>query len=267
MRVRASGFGFICLAVSLLGGLSVQAAVTPVQTQSIAPAYAIWGPNTTFQGQDPLVFSKFDPGLGTLQSVNISVSYSFSHKVSMTFGDSSDRQTISLTSALPQTPTVGPTITLNGPANGPLSTLLTATAPVVTYTRSYGSPGENLPQSFSNNPNQFSPGSPFFLTPDGMPDNLTSTFTGTQTLAITDPSQVALFQGSGTLGLPASANFGATVTGTGNNYAGYLVTYAGITVSLSYTYAVPEPPSAALLGLGTGGLVLLGRLRRRRPSR
>ena len=85
MRVRASHFGFICLAVSLLTDSSVKAAVTPVQTQAIAPAYAIWGPNTTFQGPDPLIFSKFDPALGALQSVNIHVSYTFSNQVSLPF--------------------------------------------------------------------------------------------------------------------------------------------------------------------------------------
>src|SRR4051794_2569748 len=178
MPVRVSSFGLLCLAAAFFNGSSASAFVTPVQSQSIAPAYAVWGPNTTFQG-GPLVFDQINPAAGLLKSVNISVSYSFSNKVSMTFTDPSERETISLTSAFPQSPTVGPTITLNGPTNGPLSTLLTVSAPVVSYTRTYANPGQILPQTFSNDPNQFPVNSPFFLTPDGQPNNTTSTFTGT----------------------------------------------------------------------------------------
>jgi hypothetical protein len=265
MRVRLSRFALFCLATTFLNGSSASAFVTPVQSQSIAPAYAVWGPNTTFQGA-PLVFDQFNPALGqTLQSVNISVSYSFSNKVSMTFTDPSDAETISLTSSLPQTPTVGPTITLNGPSNGPLSTLLTVSAPVVSYTKTYSAPGQNLPQTFSNDLNRLQPNSPFFLTPDGQPNNITSTFTGTRSITITDPSQLSLFLGSGKFVLPASATFGATLHKTGGNYNSYLVTDAGLTVNLSYN-VVPEPPSVALLGLGTGGLLMASRLRRRRAT-
>jgi len=264
MRVSSSGLGSFCLAFACwLSGSIASASVTPVQTQTIAPAYAVWSPSTTFQG-GPLVFDKFDPALGNLQSVNLTVSYSFTNKVSMTFTNPSAPQTISLTTALPESPTVGPTITLNGPTGGPLSTLLTVSAPVVSYTRTYGGPGQTQPQTFSNNPSQFAPGSPFFLTPDGMPNNPTSTFTGTRTITINNPSQLALFLGSGNFGLPASAWFGATNRETGNNDYGSLVTYAGLSVSLSYTYAVPEPQSLALLGLGTGGMLLVGHRRRRR---
>jgi hypothetical protein len=41
------------------------------------------------------------------------------------------------------------------------------------------------------------------------------------------------------------------------------MTTAGVTVSIQYTYAVPEPSSVALLGLGGCGLILTRRFRRR----
>lgn len=263
MRMRIGGFGLFCLALLFLGDSNAWADVTPVQTASIAPAYAVWSPQTTFQGADPLVFGQFNPALGSLESVNVTMAYTFSDKVSMTFANPSGSQTIVLRSSFPQTPDVGPSVTLGGPASGPLSTLLTASAPVVTYTKTFGGTGQTSPQTFSNNPAQFSPGSPFFLTPDGQPNNTFSTFTGSKSITITDPTQLALFTGSGTVGLPASATFGATGHETGRNDSGSLTTYAGITVKLTYTY-VPEPSSMALMVLGGGGLLAVSRIRSRK---
>jgi hypothetical protein len=251
------------LALLFLGDSNAWASVTPVQTASIAETIPNWGPSTpSLAGQDPLVFNKFDPALGQLQSVSISMTYTTRESVSMNF---TVPTTIVLKSSFAQSPNVGPTITLNGPAGGSATPLMTASAPVFTYTKTYGgSNGQSLPQSFSNNPAQYQPGSPFFLTPDGQPNNTNSSFTGTKSVTITDPSQLALFTGNGTLGLPAFATAGETVTVNGGNGSGMILTYAGVTVSLSYNYVVPEPSSMALLGLGGGGLLLVGRLRRRR---
>jgi len=123
-----------------------------------------------------------------------------------------------------------------------------------------------LPQSFSNETSRYQPGSPFFLTADGQPDNITSTFTGTRSLTLTDPGQLALFTGPGTVGLPVFAAAGSFFSTTSGNGIGSIVTYAAVTVQLSYTYAIPEPSSVALLGLGVVGIVLAGGLRRRRTA-
>jgi len=261
MGRRPSLLLFLCLFLAQLGGRPSYALVTPTQTSTINPAYAVWGPNTQFQG-GPLVFDKFDSSLGTLASVNLEVTYSFRNQVSMTFTNPAGAQTISLTTALAKSPNTGPTITLGSPTNGPLSTLLTVSAPVVSYTKTYGGNGVTQAQTFSNNTNQYSPDSPYFLTPDGMPDNKTSTFTGTRTITLTDPSLIALFTGSGTFVLPAQASFGSTLREAGNNDYGSLITYAGMSINLTYTY-VPEPSSVALLGLGVGGVLISGKLRRR----
>lgn len=259
MRARTNRLGSFCLALLFLGGSSALADMTPVQTESIAPTITNWGPTTpSLSGQDPMVFSQFNSALGQLQSVNITMTYTTHDAVSMNFQVPG---TIVLSSANAATPTVGPQITLEGPSG---SALVSGDSPVFTYTKTYGtSAGQAFPAVFSNDPNVVPTNSPNFLTPDGQPNNTTSSFTNTKTVSITNPAQLALFTGSGTVGLPAFAVSGVSNT-VPNNTSGMILTYQGVTVQLSYTYAVPEPSSMALFGLGGGGLMLVGRLRRRR---
>jgi len=260
MGIRTRAFGVFCFALILVAGeRGAPAAVTPLQTDSIpVTTQTDWGPTTpSLQGQNPMVFNKFDPSLGTLQGVDITMTYSASEVASMTFTTPS---TISLRTSQPGSPNVGTRIFINGPADTPGSNLLSASLPVLTYTKTYGTQaGQTLPQTFStSNP----AGSQFYLTPDGQTTNAPQT--GTVTVHITDPAQLALFTGPGTIGLPAHANAGSTfVTNTGNG-SGTVMTFAGVTANLQYSYAaVPEPSSMALLGLGGGGLLLAGRSRRR----
>jgi len=251
--------GFFCLAVLFLGESTADAAVTPIQMHGIVPTIPNWGPTTpSLLGQNPLVFDKFDPTLGQLQSVNLTVMYATAESVNMNFTTAA---TITLRSSSASNPNQGTVIAVNGPD---ATNLLMASAPVFTYTKTYGGPGQTLPQSFSNDQNRFQPGSPFFLTPDGQPSNTTSTFFDNRNLTLTDPGQLALFTGSGTVGLPVFANGGTFFSTTSGNGTGSIITYATVTVALSYTYVVPEPSSMALLGLGGVGIVLAGNFRRRR---
>jgi len=260
MRVRASGLGLFCLAVLFLGESSALAAVTPTQMHGIAPTIPNWDQKTaSLLGQNPLVFDKFNPSLGQLQSVNMTIAYTTAEVVNMTFTTAA---TVTLKSSAVQTPNQGTTVMINGP--DPNTNLSTLSAPVLTYTKTYGAPGQTLPQSFSNDPSRFQPGSPFFLTPDGQPGNTQSLFNTNQNLTITDPNQLALFTGAGTFQLPVTANGGNFFSTTSGNGVGSILTYASVTVALSYTYVVPEPSSMALLGLGGVGIVLAGGLRRRR---
>ena len=266
MRMRTSGLGCFCLALLFLGESSALAAVTPVQTATIAPTIPNWSQATaSLAGSDPLVFNQFNPALGQLQSVDVTMTYTTYNLVSMRF---SVGTTIILRSAFDQTPNAGPTVTLNGPTTGPSTTLLTASSPVSTYTKTDGVLGQVFaqPQSFGDDTTRFTPGSGSFLTPDGQPTNFTNSFTGMKSVTITDPSQLALFTGPGTVGLPASSTAGRTITVDGGNGFGSILTFTGLTVDLSYNYAVPEPSSMALLGLGAGGLLVAGRLRRRRTT-
>jgi len=265
MRVRAIGLGLFCLAVLFLGESKAIAAVNPIvttpdQVHGINPTVPNWSPSTpSLLGQNPLVFDKFDPSLGQLQSVNVKVTYTTTESVSMNFTTAA---TITLRSASTQAPNQGTTIMVNGP--DPNVNLATISAPVFTYTKTYGGPGQTLPQSFSNDPTKFQPGSPFFLTPDGQPGNTNSIFNTNQNLSITDPNMLALFTGTGTFGLPVFANGGTSFSTSSGNGSGRIVTLASVSVALSYTYVVPEPSSVALLGLGGVGIVVAGGLRRRR---
>lgn len=265
MRARASGLGLFCLAVLFLGGSSAIADVlpivsTPVQVESIRPTIPNWDQNTpSLAGQNPMVFDQFDPNLGQLQSVNLKIGFSTTELVNMKFTTAA---TMILRSSSQQSPNQGTSISLNGP--GPGSLLATLSAPVLTYTRTYGTAGQLFPRDFSNDQARFQPGSQFFLTPDGQPNNFGGRFDETRDLAITDPRLLSLFTGTGTVGLPVSATGGTFFSTSSGNGAGSILTFASVTVALSYTYAVPEPSSVALLGLGGIGIVLAGGLRRRR---
>src|SRR5262249_7314134 len=58
---------------------------TPVQTQSVPLTLTDWGPDSTTHPVAPLQFQKFDPALGTLQSVSVTLDYQFDSTVSLTF--------------------------------------------------------------------------------------------------------------------------------------------------------------------------------------
>lgn len=238
---------------------AVQADITPVQTQLIPLTQTDWATSApSFQGAggNPLVFDKFDSSLGTLRSVNLTMSYTVVMSASMTFTTAS---TIVLTSGYQATAggaLQGTTIDLKLGSDPGAAVLLESQAPVLTYTRTFD-PGAGA-QTFSTlDP----PNSPFHLTPDNFASN---TVTGTLSTLLTDAAQVALFNGAGTVELPALAYSGSSFSSDSGNGAGTVLTYAGIRVSLSYNYSpvpVPEPSSVALLALmGLGvGLTRVGR--------
>ncbi len=265
MSGRTLALGLISLTASFVSTLNVaKADVTPVQSASIPDnTQTNWSSSTSsLAGINPLTFKQFDTSLGTLQSVNVTMSYSISQSVSLTY---STAATLTVTSGFTPSagaPLQGTTVDLTLPTGSSSTTLLEGQAPVLTYMKSFD-PG-STPQTFSTN---LPPTSPYYLAPQGQTGN---TFTGTKTTTITDPSMLALFQGTGTIGLPASSRAGSSVTQDNGNYGSTILTYAGVTVTISYNYTpstvVPEPSSIVLMGLGGGVTLLSYRIRRRRSA-
>jgi hypothetical protein len=61
----------------------------------------------------------------------------------------------------------------------------------------------------------------------------------------------------GTIGLADTANANSSFYSDSGNGAGRVLTSAGATVTVQYTYqAIPEPSGLILLGLGAGFLLL-----------
>jgi hypothetical protein len=249
MRVRELCIGLFCFALtSVVAETGARAAMTAPQSVTIPnTTETSWMPGTpSLAGLDPMMFNRFDPALGTLTAVDVTMSYSLSRSISMSFTTPS---TITIVAA----PT---TLALEGPLGGTLS--LKAPVDSVTYQQA-GLPGQTYSTSEPV-------GSQFYLAPVGLPHNTPNLpFTGTLSSQLTKAPDLTLFTGPGSVGLNASAIAGiSTITSSTGNGSGSVNTFAGLTVTVQYEYAaVPEPSSVALLGLGGGGLLLLGRMRRR----
>jgi hypothetical protein len=72
----------------------------------------------------------------------------------------------------------------------------------------------------------------------------------------------AQFLGPGTVTFAVVATAGASFSNTSGTAVGTSLTYAFPDVQLTYVYAIPEPSSLALLGVGVGGWLLARRHRR-----
>jgi hypothetical protein len=178
-----------------------------------------------------LNFTKFDPKLGTLEAVNLTLSYSYTHGVTMTFFS-------------PATGTVSGdhnTIVVDRPDR---TILATASAPNYAMSQTYNGP--DFPHMITLPP---------------------QTATGSIPVTLTSASDLVLFTQSSPsdtlILLPVTAkarsNFSSN---TGNGGGGASVT-AGLVATLSYTYVpIPEPSTLTALGLGFAGYLFARRARR-----
>lgn len=257
--VSLAAWMILAQGVVLADVTSVQTVTIPNNTQSN------WNTDTpSLSGINPLIFNKFDTSLGTLQSVNLTVAYTITQSVKLTFtpvSSATQNATLGSTTSLPSDPTQGTNINLNLGTGSSATNLVNIQAPVLQYSKTYNA--GSTTQVFSTD---LPPTSPYYLTPVNGSSNVVA---GSVSKTLTDPSQLGLFTGSGTIGLPADATSGSTHTISGGNGGVMNLTYAGITVSISYNYTpnpVPEPSSVALLGIGGGGLLVMVRRSRRRSA-
>ncbi len=228
-----------CLTLAAVVSGSLPATASPLtttpQTATIPLTETDWSPSNFTGTVDPMNFTKFNPALGTLESVNLSYSYTFQHNVSMNFSS-------------PSTLTVG--VASNGVAiNRPDGSVIgTGTVPDYSISQTYTGP--TFPSSLS------------------LPPHVVS---GKSSATLTSAADLALFtQTSPTdtmIKLPTTATARSTFTSSTGNGAGGAQVYASVDATISYTYgpkvsAVPEPSTFAALGLGLGGYIIARRNRR-----
>jgi hypothetical protein len=238
-----------------------------------------WGPANT--SPNPLTFFQFSPGRtisdaivngapqtvtipanAQLQEVDIKFNWGFSNQASLSF-QVNGQESLNTTGGI----TLGkPNADIQGPHPDPNNFLF----PTQTFSTSFavnGVAGQTYySPSAPGNPN--APGLPatFISGQSGYKSPLSVAYN-----ALTDPTDVKPFIGSGTLGLQAIATASSEFLSSAGNGTGTSSTSAYPDVTVSYVYStpannLPEPSSFLVLGLG-GGLYLVYRHRgRRRPA-
>ena len=278
MRRRIVGFellGVVCLLFSHHSAAGGEI-LTRLQTQSTSPTGTLvatdWGVGTTGI-TNPLTFEQFNPNLGSLNSINITLSTTIRNDYEMVFVKTPILTTIDLATSQTTDPSVladpskralltdGPTVTLFGP-NG--------------TTQIFGAPATRQPVDFVQLTESSGTWSSMFAVTDPhfIPPTITQQ-TFSLTLTATDaPSLFSGFIGMGDVNLPVAATAFSSYYSSSGNGGGAVRTTANAAVTIQYSYsaspsgtsATPEPSTAILLGLGIG-ITLFASRRRRRSAR
>jgi hypothetical protein len=270
MPWRAIAFAFSSLAaLTLCDRVAVGGTVTtPLQTGSIPMTPTNWGVGTGGL-TDPRTFAQFDPSLGTLTGVAITLSTTIHNAYMLEFPQTPIPTTLYVATTATTDPSVlanpslvrqltdGPTVTLLGPDGlTPIFAAPGTTLPVdvVTLTEPGGMWSSFLPV---NNPNYIPP------------SNANLSFATTLD-ASTSASLFRQFIGTGTIAMPVTAEAQSSFYSSSGNGGGLILTSADAVVTIQYQYipfappfVSPEPSGLVLLGLGAGlGLLAAGRARR-----
>jgi hypothetical protein len=273
MRRRTIAFVLSCMMLLLsqhpVAGGQIR---TPLQTRSTSPAGVLiatdWGPGTSGV-TSPLPFEKFNPKLGSLTAIDITLTVNIRNDYELMFVKSSTPTTIDLATTQTSDPSVladpakralltdGPTVTLFGP-NG--------TAQI------FGAPATTQPVDFVQMTE--SSGTWSSLLPITNPNFISPTITQQSfSRTLTDSNALSLFSdfiGTGNVDLPITATAFSSFYSSSGNGGGAVFTKGNATVTVQYLFtSIPEPSSVIILGLGIGISFLARRLccRVTRPSR
>lgn len=272
MRRRTVAFQLACLTVLSLFQHSAAGGqiLTPLQTQSTSPPGVLvatdWGPGTS-SITDPLRFNQFDPSLGSLTAIDITLTTIIRNDYILAFPNTLSPTTLYVATSTTSDPSVladpakralltdGPTVTLHGPDGN---------------TQIFGAPATTQPVDFVQ---MTKPSGTFSsLLPVTNPNFIPPTITEQSYSRTLDPANAASlfsdFIGKGTVDLPVTATAFSSFFSDSGNGGGTVLTKANATVTIQYLFSpVPEPSSAILLGLGIGIGILATKLRRRGTSR
>jgi hypothetical protein len=266
MHQRAVVFGVFCLTCLLFAEPTRAGSgyLTPLQTQSTSSSLVAtdWGPGTSGLN-NPLTFDQFNPHLGPLTSIELTMTTTVRNDYILSFVPTGMPTmplptTIFVATSQTSDPSIlsdptkramltdGPTVTLFGPDH---------------TTQLLGPPATRQPVDFVQMTHTsgtwsslLSVGNPNYIPPTMTQQTLSLTLT-----AANAPSIFSEFIGTGEVTLPVNAEaFSSFFSSTGNGGGGVLTT-ANAVVTIQFSY-VPEPSSALLFGLGIG-LTLLARRR------
>jgi hypothetical protein len=255
MRRQIIAFDVMCLAVLLLSQHSAAGGVvTSIQTQSTSPPGILvqtnWGPGT--QGiTDPLTFNQFNPKLGTLNSVEITLTTTTRIDYVLTFVPTPIPTTIYVATSKTSDPSV-----LDDPAkramltDGPTITLFGSDG----VSQIFGAPGTRLPVDFvklTESSGTWSSMLPI-TDPNFIPPTMTEQTHSSSLTASNAGSVFTEFIGTGTIDLPVTATANSSMYCRGNGGGGVL-SAANAIVTVQYNFsAIPEPSSVILLATGIG---------------
>jgi hypothetical protein len=230
---------------------------SPLQTATIPMTPTNWGPGTPVI-KDPLTFQAFAPSLGTLNSVAITLSMTVRNDYMLVFPATPIPTTLYVATTETTNPSIlsnpilvqqltdGPSQTLKAPdgitpiIGGPAATV---PVDVVSLTEPSGTWSSMLPVT-----------DPHFIPPSSV------TLSISRTLDASTASLLAQFIGKGTINLSDTAQAFSSFYSNSGNGAGRVITSAGATVTVQYTYSIiPEPSGLILQGLGAGFLLLAAR--------
>jgi hypothetical protein len=273
MRRRIVGFALLGMACSLNSHHPVVGGevLTPLQTQSTsAPGVMVatdWGVGTTGI-TNPLTFDQFNPSLGSLTSIEITLTTTIRNDYEMVFVNTPTPTTMYLATTQTTDPSVlanpserasltdGPTVTLFGP-NG--------------TTQIFGAPATRQPVDLVQL-TESSSGTWSSMLPITNPNYIAPTITE-QTFSLTltaadAPSLYSDFIGMGDVNLPVAATAFSSFYSSSGNGGGAVRTTANAAVTIQYSFdaiVTPEPSTAILLGLGIT-ISLFASTRRRRAA-
>jgi hypothetical protein len=269
MRRLIYGLQLLCLASFLLSHHPAAGAeiVTPLQTQSTSPSGVLvatdWSTGTTGI-TNPLNFDQFNPKLGTLSAIDITLATTIRNDYELIFVNTPIPTTLYVATSQTTDPSVlanateraqltdGPSVTLFGP-NG--------------TTQIFGAPATRQPVDFVEMTESSGTWSSLLpiTSPNYIPPTMTEQSFSLSLTAANAPSLFSEFIGTGEVDLPVTASAFSSFYSNSGNGGGAVLTTANAVVTLQYVYisSIPEPSSAILLGLGICISFVANGLRRR----